>query len=237
MNDKIDLNDRIDHEATPYARPDYDRKRRCGWPEVIYGEGKTADQIVAIFQRLLDKNEPDAQGRRSPIFATRCSAEKYQQVQEQMPELQYDETARIIYDHKPETGIGLVAVFCAGTSDLPVAEEAALTAELMGANVRRVYDVGVAGIHRLLAQEEVLNEANAVVAAAGMEGAWPSVIGGLTSTPVIAVPTSVGYGSGFGGLSALLSMLNSCATGMAVVNIDNGFGAGYMAAAINAQSV
>ena len=130
-----------------------------------------------------------------------------------------------------------MAVFCAGTSDLPVAEEAALTAELMGAQVRRIYDVGVAGIHRLLAQEQVLNEAKAIVAAAGMEGALPSVIGGLTATPVIAVPTSVGYGAGFGGLSALLSMLNSCATGMAVVNIDNGFGAGYMAAAINAQSV
>ncbi len=231
------MSDKKDNEQLAYARPDYDRKRRCGWPEVIYGEGKTAEQIVAIFRRLIEKNVADEQGRRSPIFATRCSAEKYRLVQEQMPELHYDETARIIYDHKPRQGVGLVAVFCAGTSDLPVAEEAALTAELMGAQVRRIYDVGVAGIHRLLAQEQVLNEAKAIVAAAGMEGALPSVIGGLTATPVIAVPTSVGYGAGFGGLSALLSMLNSCATGMAVVNIDNGFGAGYMAAAINAQSV
>ena len=225
-----------EQEDMGYARPDYDRKRRCGWPEVIYGEGKTAAQISAIFRRLLENNHPDENGQRSPIFATRCSAEKYQQVLKEIPELLYDETARIIYDHKPEHRVGLVAVFCAGTSDLPVAEEAALTAELMGAEVRRVYDVGVAGIHRLLAQEAVLNEANAVIAAAGMEGALPSVIGGLTSTPIIAVPTSVGYGSAFGGISALLSMLNSCATGMAVVNIDNGFGAGYMAAVINAQS-
>ncbi len=237
--DNNDFQDKASAGTDPevYVRPDYDRKRRCGWPEVIYGEGKTAEQIAEIFRRLLAKNEPDQQGRRSPIFATRCSAEKYRQVAQQLPQLHYDETARIIYDHQPEHGIGLVAVFCAGTSDLPVAEEAALTAELMGAAVRRVYDVGVSGIHRLLAQEAVLQEALAIVVAAGMEGALPSVIGGLTAAPVIAVPTSVGYGSSFGGISALLSMLNSCATGMAVVNIDNGFGAGYMAAAINAQSV
>ena len=131
----------------------------------------------------------------------------------------------------------MVAVCCAGTSDMPVAQEAALTARLMGANVRCLYDVGVAGIHRLLAHEDVLRQANAIVAVAGMEGALPSVIGGLTASPVIAVPASVGYGASFGGLSALLAMLNSCAAGVSVVNIDNGFGAGYMAAVINAQSV
>lgn len=222
---------------TPYARPDHDRERRCGWPEVIYGEGKTAEQICAIFRSLFAERRAKGKKGRNAIFATRCTFEQYEQVREQLPELTYDETARIIFQDKPETGRGLVAVFCAGTSDLPVAEEAALTAELMGAKVERVYDVGVAGIHRLLAHEKVLRQAKSVVVAAGMEGALPSVVGGLTAAPVIAVPTSVGYGAGFSGLAPLLAMLNSCATGVAVVNIDNGFGAGYMAAVINAQSV
>lgn len=222
---------------TPYARPDLDRERRCGWPEVIYGEGKTAEQICAIFRSLLSARQAADYQSQNSIFATRCTSVQYQLVREQLPELYFDETARIIYNRKPEEHKGLVAVFCAGTSDLPVAEEAALTAELMGATVQRIYDVGVAGIHRLLAHEKVLQQARAIVVAAGMEGALPSVVGGLTAAPVIAVPTSVGYGAGFGGLAPLLSMLNSCATGVAVVNIDNGFGAGYMAAVINAQSL
>lgn len=216
-----------------HIRPDYDRRRRCGWPEVIYGAGKTAAQISESF-RLLQ----GAGGEAQPVFfATRCSGEQFAAVSRDLPDLLYDETARIIYNQKPQTSRGLVAVCCAGTSDLPVAEEAALTAELMGARVRRLYDVGVAGIHRLLAEESLLQEAKAVVAVAGMEGALPSVVCGLTAAPVIAVPTSVGYGASFGGLAALLAMLNSCASGMSVVNIDNGFGAGYLAAMINGQSV
>lgn len=222
---------------TPYARPDYDRERRCGWPEVIYGQGKTADQICTIFHSLISARAVSGKKGPSAIFATRCTPEQYAVVRKQFPELAYDETARIIYDNKPETGQGLVAVFCAGTSDLPVAEEASLTAELMGARVERVYDVGVAGIHRLIVHEELLRQAKSIVVAAGMEGALPSVVSGLTAAPVIAVPTSVGYGAGFAGLAPLLAMLNSCATGVAVVNIDNGFGAGYMAAVINAQSI
>jgi pyridinium-3,5-biscarboxylic acid mononucleotide synthase len=220
-------------DKTPHIRSDHDRRRRCGWPEVIYGAGKTAAQIAESF-RLLQADDDD---ETQPVFATLCTREQFTAVSRELPGLFYDETARIIYSERPETCRGLVVICCAGTSDLPVAEEAALTAELMGAEVRRLYDVGVAGIHRLLAEEPLLQEAKAVVVAAGMEGALPSVVSGLTQAPVIAVPTSVGYGASFGGLAALLAMLNSCASGMSVVNIDNGFGAGYLAAMINAQSV
>ena len=223
-----------DHDKPVFFRPDPDRARRCGWPEVIYGDGKTAQQIAAVFQKL-QAAAVDNGGM--PVYATRVEPLKATKVMEQLHGLNYEESARILYDHLPKEEKGLVAVCCAGTSDLPVAQEAALTARLMGANVRCLYDVGVAGIHRLLAHEDVLHQANAIVAVAGMEGALPSVIGGLTASPVIAVPTSVGYGASFGGLSALLAMLNSCAAGVSVVNIDNGFGAGYLAAVINAQSV
>lgn len=223
-----------DHDKPVFFRPDPDRARRCGWPEVIYGDGKTAQQIAAVFQKL---QAAAADNGGMPVYATRVDPLKAAKVMEQLPGLNYEESARILYDHLPKEEKGLVAVCCAGTSDLPVAQEAALTARLMGANVRCLYDVGVAGIHRLLAHEDVLHQANAIVAVAGMEGALPSVIGGLTASPVIAVPTSVGYGASFGGLSALLAMLNSCAAGVSVVNIDNGFGAGYLAAVINAQSV
>jgi NCAIR mutase (PurE)-related protein len=222
---------------TDFACLDFQRQQRCGWPEVIYGEGKTAQQITEIFLRLMEAAKGGQGEQTAPIFATRCSAEKAELIQQRLPSLVYDETAGIIYTHQPETKRGLVAVFCAGTSDLPVAAEAALTAELMGCQVERVYDVGIAGIHRLLAKVDLLHIAKAIVAVAGMEGALPSVIGGLTAAPVIAVPTSVGYGASFNGLAALLAMLNSCAAGLSVVNIDNGFGAGYMAAVINNQSV
>jgi len=218
-------------EDLGFVNIDHDRERRCGWPEVIYGQGKTAAQIAAIMVRLQDSSCKS-------ILATRCTAEQYAAVRQELPEAAYHPEARIIYLRRggaePK---GLVAVLCAGTSDLPVAEEAALTAELMGARVERAYDVGVAGIHRLLARRPLLEQAKAIVVAAGMEGALPSVVGGLTVAPIIAVPTSIGYGASLGGISALLAMLNSCASGMAVVNIDNGFGAGYMAAVINAQSL
>ncbi|MBQ6807864.1 MAG: nickel pincer cofactor biosynthesis protein LarB [Firmicutes bacterium] len=213
-----------------FACVDTDRERRCGWPEVIYGAGKTAEQIIAILERLRLSTKKN-------IMATRCDAEKAAAVLEKCPGTEYDPVSRIVYlRQNTEAAVGCVAVLCAGTSDLPVAEEAALTAELMGAAVERAYDVGVAGLHRLLARQELLSRAKVVVVAAGMEGALPSVVGGLTAAPLIAVPTSIGYGASFQGLSALLAMLNSCASGMSVVNIDNGFGAGYLAAVINAQS-
>lgn len=218
------------YEDIGFARIDHARRQRCGWPEVIYGAGKSGEQIAAIMQSLLQQN-PDFS-----ILATRCEAEKFTYVKQVVPEACYDATARIIYIPRRQPTKGCVAIFAAGTSDLPVAEEAALTAELMGAKVVRAYDVGVAGIHRLLAEQDLLDRALAVVVVAGMEGALGSVVGGLTKAPIIAVPTSVGYGASFDGLAALLAMLNSCATGMAVVNIDNGFGAGYMAAVINDQS-
>lgn len=213
-----------------FACVDTGREQRCGWPEVVYGAGKTAEQISGIFRRLRQSTERN-------IMATRCDKEKAELVLAEQPELEYDPCSRMIFFRQDQTpSLGCVAVLCAGTSDLPVAEEAALTAELMGAAVERVYDVGVAGLHRLLAHQELLRRAKVIVVVAGMEGALPSVVGGLTAAPLIAVPTSVGYGTSFHGLSALLSMLNSCASGMSVVNIDNGFGAGYLAAVINKQS-
>jgi len=218
------------YEDLGFARVDHARRERCGWPEVIYGAGKTAEQIAVIMQSLMEHHPENS------ILATRCDVEKYEYVKQHIPQVQYDATARLLYIERPRKPVGCVAVFAAGTSDLPVAEEAALTARLMGADVVRAYDVGVAGIHRLLAEQPLLDRALAVIVVAGMEGALGSVVGGLTKAPIIAVPTSVGYGASFEGLAALLSMLNSCATGMSVVNIDNGFGAGYMAAVINAQS-
>ena len=219
------------YEELGFAKVDHQRASRCGWPEVIYSAGKTAEQITQIMRSLLEKH-PDRN-----IFATRCDQEKSRYVKERIEGAYYDETARILYVRRQDQKKGCVAVFTAGTSDLPVAEEAVLTAELMGAHVERSYDVGVAGIHRLLAQQPLLDRALAVIVVAGMEGALGSVIGGLTKAPIVAVPTSVGYGANFQGLTALLSMMNSCATGMSVVNIDNGFGAGYLAAVINDQSV
>lgn len=214
-----------------YAQLDLTRGARCGAGEVVYGEGKTAEQVAGIVDALI------AAGQRH-VLVTRLSAEKFERARELMGSgapLEYHADARIaIAGGMPvQSGNGTIVVACAGTSDLPVAEEAALTAEFLGNRVERVRDVGVAGLHRLLAHADQLARAQVIVAVAGMEGALASVIGGLVSCPVIAVPTSVGYGANLGGLSALLSMLNSCASGVSVVNIDNGFGAGYQASLIN----
>lgn len=210
-----------------FAKPDYDRQKRRGMPEVIYGAGKTSGQIRAIMLALNEAGQN--------AFATRVSAEQAAEVCEAMPGAVYCADARILTCDVvplPERK-GKVAVLCAGTSDLPVAEEAAVTAERLGASVERIYDVGVAGLHRLLSRMERFADARVIVVVAGMEGALPSVVGGLTDKPVIAVPTSVGYGASFQGVAALLGMLNSCASGVTVVNIDNGFGAGVAAAMIN----
>lgn len=213
-----------------YADIDLHRHVRQGMPEVIYGEGKTADQILGIASAM------KARGI-SNILVTRLSQEKAERIMQEL-EMEYDPTARIGIVNRQETEKkGKIVVVAAGTSDLPVSEEAAITAELYGNRVERVYDVGVAGIHRLLHRLPVFEDANAVIAVAGMEGALVSVIGGLVACPVIGVPTSVGYGANFGGLAALLSMLNSCASGVSVVNIDNGFGAGVLASKINRQSL
>ena len=210
-----------------FACIDTDRPRRCGLPEVIYCPGKTAGQIVEIM-RALEKAGQN-------ILATRATPEQFAVVRQAFPRADFHEHARVItVDVAPlPERTGLVAVVCAGTSDVPVAEEAALTAERIGANVERVYDVGVAGLHRLVKHVDGLRRANAVVVVAGMEGALPSVVGGLIDRPVIAVPTSIGYGTSFKGIAALLAMLNSCVPGVTVVNIDNGFGAGVAAAMIN----
>lgn len=212
-----------------YADIDLHRALRQGIPEVIYGEGKTAEQIIGIASAMKERGVTN-------IMATRLSREKVDRIMEEI-EMDYDPVSRIGVVNRSETEkTGKIVVVAAGTSDLPVAEEAAVTAELYGNHVERVYDVGVAGIHRLLHRLPVLEDANVIVAVAGMEGALVSVIGGLVSCPVIGVPTSVGYGANFRGLAALLSMLNSCASGVSVVNIDNGFGAGVLASKINKQA-
>lgn len=213
-------------ELGDYAKLDMDRVNRSGFPEVIYCSGKPDDYLVEIYKKMFDIY--------GEVFGTRADAHQYELVKKVIPEILYDEVARILRYEKPgKKHTGLVAVCSAGTADVPVAEEAALTAEYFGCRVERLYDVGVSGIHRLLSKEEILKEANCVIAVAGMEGALASVIGGLVRNPVIAVPTSVGYGASFEGLSALLTMINSCANGITVVNIDNGYGAGYSAAQIN----
>ncbi len=217
-------NGRVPPDDLGFACVDIDRARRQGAPESIYGAGKTAPQIVAILRSL------SARGQ-TPVLVTRIDAEKSAAVAAEFPGWRYFPEARLgrLGEARRPDGCGEIAVVCAGTSDIPVAEEAALVAETLGSRVRRVYDVGVAGIHRLLDKEDVLRRARVVIAVAGMEGALPSVVGGLVSCPVIAVPTSVGYGTSFGGVTALLAMLNSCAAGISVVNIDNGFGAGFLA--------
>ena len=214
-------------EDIGYAMIDHHRRIIQGAAEVIYGEGKTAEQISGIVRHMLDAG----QGR---ILITRMSQEKADAVG-QVCELDYHPECRvgIVGGMAKPDGIGKVLIATGGTSDIPVAEEAALTAEMMGSEVNRMYDVGVAGLYRILAHTEDIMNASVIVAIAGMEGALASVIGGLADAPVIAVPTSVGYGASFGGVSALLSMLNSCASGVCVVNIDNGFGAGYLANMIN----
>lgn len=213
-----------------HTRVDTHRELRCGHPEVIYGAGKTPLQILEIARTILDSHDR--------LLVTRVSDDAARLLALELPRSKHDATARTI-TVEPQGGIeqrGLVLVVCAGTSDLPVAEEAAVTARMCGAKVEMLCDVGVSGIHRLLAHTALLQSAEALVVVAGMEGALPSVVGGLVDRPVIAVPTSVGYGASFGGIAALLAMLNTCASGVAVVNIDNGFGAGYMAAMINARA-
>ncbi len=213
-------------EDLGYAKPDLHRELRQGASEVIYGEGKTAEQITGIVKAFSEHGQKN-------ILITRLSKEKASAVQKET-ELDYYESGRIgIIGKMPEKRRGKIVIATGGTSDMPVAEEAALTAEFLGNNVVRLYDVGVAGIHRLLSHTEDIMSARVIIAVAGMEGALASVIGGIADCPVIAVPTSVGYGAAFGGLAALLSMLNSCASGVSVVNIDNGFGAAYQASMIN----
>ena len=211
-----------------FAQVDMHRALRKGFPEVIFGSGKTAEQVVKIAAKLLDDDQR--------VLVTRVTDEHARALRKKFKRAVHHATARCVTIEKlplPKRP-GTIGIICAGTSDLPVAEEAAVTAETMGNRVERIYDVGVAGLHRLLAKSEDLRRANVLVVVAGMEGALPSVVAGLVSKPVIAVPTSVGYGASFGGMAALLGMLNSCASGLTVVNIDNGFGAGYAASQINA---
>lgn len=225
-----------------YATLDYDRADRCGFPEVVYGEGKTPEQVRGIAARLAAAHEV--------VLITRASEAHAKALKEEVPDAHYVASCKLLYiDRRPaplgvsgETceavlapggGTGQVVVCCAGTSDLPVAEEAAITARIMGSHTTLLTDVGVAGVHRVLNKQELLQTAHAVIAVAGMEGALPSLVAGLVDVPVIAVPTSVGYGASFGGIAALLGMLNSCAGGVSVVNIDNGFGAGQIAHRIN----
>lgn len=218
---------KLPFEDLGFAKVDHHRNIRNGYPEVIYCEGKTLSQIKQIVERLMENN--------NNIMATRADRKVFDAIKEIAPEAVYYEAARIVTVKKLDVkkSSKFVAVVTAGTSDIPVAEEAAVTCETMGNMVERVYDVGVAGIHRLFARQDIIMKANVLVVVAGMEGALASVVSGLVDKPVIAVPTSVGYGANFKGLSALLTMLNSCATGIGVVNIDNGFGAGFLAGMIN----
>lgn len=222
----VDLK-KLPFEDLGFAKVDHHRNMRNGYPEVVYCQGKTLEQIATIIEKLIESN--------NNIMATRASREVFDKIRKITGDAVYYEDARIVVVKKrelPKTE-KIIAVVTAGTSDIPVAEEAAVTCETMGQTVERVYDVGVAGIHRLFAKKDIIMKANVIVVVAGMEGALASVVSGLVDKPVIAVPTSVGYGANFGGLSALLTMLNSCATGIGVVNIDNGFGAGFLAAMIN----
>lgn len=217
----------LQYEDIGFARVDHARAVRQGFPEVVFGKGKSRQHIVGIVERLLT--------RAPNVLVTHTDADTFGDVRNLATDAEWHEAARLIriVRDRTERGVGTVAVVTAGTSDIPVAEEAALTAETMGNRVERVWDVGVAGIHRVIAERDLLSRARVVVVAAGMEGALPSVVGGLVAVPVVAVPTSVGYGASFGGVAALLGMLNSCASNVTVVNIDNGFGAGFVASLIN----
>jgi len=221
---------KLPYEDLGFAKLDHHRTLRSGFGEVVYCSGKSDEHLKGIFRNFYDHG--------TDVLGTRASWDQYTKVKEILPMVKYDPLSRILSVHRNEqekerSREGCVAVCTGGTSDIPVAEEAAQTAEFFGSNVVRIYDVGVAGIHRLLSKVEEIRKANCVVAVAGMEGALGGVIAGLVDKPVIAVPTSIGYGANFQGVSALLTMLNSCAEGLAVVNIDNGFGAGYMATQIN----
>jgi pyridinium-3,5-biscarboxylic acid mononucleotide synthase len=216
-------------EDLGYARLDHHRALRTGFPEVVFCEGKRVDQIVEILARLETKH--------SPVLATRASREVYEAVSARIPTAEYFADARIIQigANGADPTETIVLVVCAGTADVPVAEEAAVTARALGSCVEKLYDVGVAGVHRLLAARERLQAANVIVVIAGMDGVLPTIVAGLVAAPVIAVPTSIGYGTGLGGVGALMTMLNACAPGIAVVNIDNGFGGGYLGHLINTR--
>lgn len=217
-------------EEMGYAKIDTHRKLRSGFAEAIFCSGKTNEHLFKIFERLYQED--------GEVFGTRASQEQYEFIKKRYPQVEYDTISRIIkIEKKDKKRVGKIAVCTAGTADISVAEEAAQTAEYFGTNVERIYDVGVSGIHRLFSRLDVIQSANCVVAVAGMEGALASVLGGLVDKPVIAVPTSVGYGANMNGLSALLTMINSCANGISVVNIDNGYGAGYIATQINRLGV
>lgn len=231
-NGEIDIKEaeeqlkKLPYEDLGFAKLDHHRRLRNGFGEVIYCSGKTTEHLVEIFKRFSDG--------KTNVLGTRASQEQFESVAEKVPQAQYDCLSRTIsVKNESIESKGLIAVCTAGTSDIAVAEEAAVTAEFFGSRVERHYDIGVAGIHRLFAKLDDIRKANCIIAVAGMEGALAGVLAGLVDQPVIAVPTSVGYGANFGGLSALLTMVNSCAEGIAVVNIDNGFGAGYMATQIN----
>ena len=214
-------------EDLGFAKVDHHRRLRTGMPEIIFSRGKSPQQVAGIFKKLAAKG--------SNVLATKADADHFRAVKKLLKKAEYHELAQAIVLKQDTTryGKGRIAVVSAGTSDIPVAEEALVTADVMGNDVAHVYDVGVAGIHRLLANKRLLEDARVVIVCAGMEGALPSVVGGLVGVPVIAVPTSIGYGAAFKGLAALLGMLNSCASNVSVVNIDNGFGAGYVASMIN----
>ena len=233
-NNELDIDSALEilkdlpYEDLGYAHIDHHRSIRNGYPEVIYCKGKSDEHILGIIDRMNKKN--------TNILGTRCRKETFEKIIKIYPNAEYEEVSQILKiknEEIKEQGKGKILIVTGGTSDIPVADEAYFTAEFFGNKVERLYDVGVAGIHRLLSNRNIIEEARVIVAVAGMEGALPSVVGGLVDVPVIAVPTSVGYGANFDGLAPLLAMLNSCASGISVVNIDNGFGAGYLASIIN----
>ena len=233
-NNELDIDSALEilkdlpYEDLGYAHIDHHRSIRNGYPEVIYCKGKSDEHILGIIDRMNKKN--------TNILGTRCRKETFEKIIKIYPNAEYQELSQILKiknEEIKEQGKGKILIVTGGTSDIPVADEAYFTAEFFGNKVERLYDVGVAGIHRLLSNRNIIEEARVIVAVAGMEGALPSVVGGLVDVPVIAVPTSVGYGANFDGLAPLLAMLNSCASGISVVNIDNGFGAGYLASIIN----
>jgi len=215
------------YQDLTFAKIDHHRELRKGYPEIIYGLGKTEDQIIKIAQAIIKKG--------SNLLITRVGPELYRNLKKKIPRAKYNPLAKTIYlrQQKPVPGKGKIAIITAGTSDIPVAEEAAITCEILGNEVEKIYDVGVAGLHRLFGEYDKIQKAKVIITVAGMEGALPSVVAGVVNIPVIAVPTSVGYGASMKGLAALLAMLNSCPGGVGVVNIDNGFGAGYLASLIN----
>ena len=226
-DDAVERLRHLPFEDLGFAKVDHHRPLRVGMPEVVFGQGKTPAQVAEIFKRLAKQGEN--------VLATRATRQQFLAVRQGLRGVRYEATARaiVLRRNRAVYGKGLIAVLSAGTADMPVAEEAAVTAEVMGNEVERIYDVGVAGIHRLLAHRRAIGNSRVAIVCAGMEGALPSVVGGLIGVPVIAVPTSVGYGAAFQGLAALLGMMNSCASNVSVVNIDNGFGAGYVASLIN----